>query len=99
MLPPQTIFKTLQNYISVQVVSLKLLISSRILKSSLEKFTASRTCFKHLDSNNNMSDDLFKPKLAHPNEFFTPENICVPITSGKSVFGQHQNKNNHQNKT
>ena len=52
MLPPQTILKTLQNYISVQVVSLKLLISSGILKSSLEKIAATLTCFKHLDSNN-----------------------------------------------
>ena len=63
MLPPQTILKTLQNYISEQVVSLKLLISSGILKSSLEKFTASLTCFKHLDSNNNMSDDLLNQNL------------------------------------
>ena len=77
-LPINIIPKSLENYVSVQVGSLRFLDSYRFLSSSLQKFTASLDTFKYMDSMG-LIDDLFKKDLVYPYEKFNLENMSQSL--------------------
>ena len=80
------IVKLSENYISVKIGCLKFLDSYRFLDASLDKLCTTLKSFPSLDANG-MEDDLFKRKLAYPNEKTkTIESIYKPLKLGKEDY-------------
>ena len=65
--------KSMEKYVSVQVVCLRFLDSHRFLSSGLDKLVRSINSFSIMDSNN-FEDEFFK-KLAYPYEYLNLSNF------------------------
>ena len=82
---PTIIPKSLENYVSVQVGFLRFLDSNRFLSSSLEKLVKSLDNFPIMKLEE-MSDDLFKKKLAYPYEYLNLDNFQEPLNLTKEDY-------------
>ena len=78
---PKIIPKSMENYVSVQVGCLRFLDSYRFLKSSLDKLMKSMQSSANnfpIMTLEEISDELFKKKLAYPYEHMTHNNFQEP---------------------
>ena len=75
----------MENYVSVQVGSLRFLDSYRFLSSSVQKFIASLDTLKYINSEG-LIDDLFKKKLAYPYEKFNLIKFQEPLNLTKEDY-------------
>ena len=82
---PTIIPKSLENYVSVQVGCLRFLDSYRFLSSSLDKLVKSLDNFPIMKLEE-MSDDLFKKKLAYPYEKFNLDNLHQQLNLTKEDY-------------
>ena len=82
---PKLFPKSMEKYVSVEVGCLKFSDSYRFLSTNLDKLVKSLNSFPIMDENG-FRDELFKTKLAHPNEHFKLNNIWEPLDLTKEDF-------------